>query len=153
MDLRKFNSIATHTAVLKTALFDKLNLSNTFSCPSVVYGSLFIELKSLDNFDNTRLIAAVFILRLLSRRKPYVARFGLFQTFREKDYDILVRVDLRTGALLQFIELLAHDILPFLPKADLICNALKKRNGFLINFIIMDLSFLRVVETHSIFFK
>lgn len=150
---RKFNSFSSYLAVFRVALFDKLNLSNSFSCPSLSSGSVFIELKSLENFDNTRLVAAVFILRLLSKRKPYVARFGLFQTFREKDYDVLVRVDLHNSTLFQFVELLAYDILPFLPKADLIASASKKKNGFLVNFIILDLSFLRVVETHSTFFK
>jgi len=153
MKVGKFSGVVTHLAVFRTSLFDKLNLRNTFSCPQVVWGSVLIELKSLESFDSSRLVAAVFILRLLSKNKPYVARFGLFQTFKEKDYDMSVRVDLRGIDLIRFIELLAYDILPFLPKADLIFNALKIKDGFIVDFIIMDLSFLRVVETHSTFFK
>jgi len=151
--VRKFNKLSTALRTFRITFIDKLNVQNTFLVPKIKGAEVFIELKSLENFDNSRLIAAAFILRLISGQKPYVSRLGLFQTFREKDYDAQVRVDLSLHTLYDFLDLLAHDVLPFLSKADFFSNAILSKEGVVVNFTISDLSFLRVVETHSIFFK
>lgn len=149
----KYNFSLTARSSVRLAFIDKLNLSNSYSAPRVLSSKLFIDLKNLDNFDSPRLIAAVFVLSILSGAKPYVSRFNLFQTFHEKDYDAQVVVNLNSLSTFRFLELISTTILPFLAKADLSSYALKMNKGFLVNFTIADLSFIRVVETHSIFFK
>lgn len=153
MEFHKFNTLKTTALTSRTLFLDKLLRSNTFACPILKQGSIFIELRALETFENPRIVAAMFILRLLAQQRPYVARFGLFQTFREKRYDVLVRVDILNSPLFNFTEFLACKILPFLSRADLFFNALTKKNGFVLELAIMDLSFLRAVETHSVFFK
>jgi len=113
---------------------------------------LSIDLKSLDNFDSNRLIASMFILRILSNRKPYVTRFSLFQTFREKDYDASLIVNIRRLQLYKFIDLYSSKVSPFLPKLEIKCNK-KLKKGIAAEFTLLDLSFIRVVEVHSVFFK
>lgn len=149
----KFLSEATYKSVLRTTLIEKLNLMNTYSCPSLRRGRAFVELKRLENFDNSRLLAAIFILRLLGGRKPYVLRFGLFQTFHTRDYDAAVVVDFNSKASYKFVESVSLNILPFVAEADFSCYASENKEGVVVNFTISDLSFIRVVETHSIFFK
>jgi hypothetical protein len=149
----KFKNFPTFNKFLRTSFIDKLSLTNTFANPRISKVTVFLDLKSLDSFDSARLVAAFFILRLLSGRKPYVLRFGLFQTFRERDYDVVVSVDLTTARLYDFLAILAYKIFPFLSKADFSSNALVMEDGIAVNYAVADLSFIRVVETHSIFFK
>lgn len=147
----KFNN--QFNCVSRIALLDKLNVANSFACPTLTGAKLTINLLRLDNFDSPRLLAAMFILTLLSGCKPYVSRFNLFQTFHEKDYDAQVAVTLNKNSAIAFMELFALNITPFLSKVDLSSYALKTKKGVVVNFTIADLSFIRVVETHSIFFK
>lgn len=149
----KFNNNLTFGKTSRLVLLDRLNLTNSFACPTLSRAKLSIALTRLENFDSSRLLAAVFILTLLSGCRPYVVRFNLFQTFHEKDYDVHVAVDLPRASAESFSELFALHILPFLPKADLSSYALKIAKNIVVNFTIADLSFIRVVETHSIFFK
>ena len=51
------------------------------------------------------------------------------------------------------LEVLAHEILPFVAKADCKVSVLTGEEGIVVLFAISDLSFIRVIETHSIFFK
>jgi len=152
-NLSKYNNISTFSNVFRLSFIDKLNLKNTYLSSPKLNGFVYVDLKALDDFDSSRLIAAVFVLKLLTMQRPYVARFGLFQTFRERDYDILVRVDLRQDSLYAFFEVLAYEILPYISRADCFSDALTTKNGILVNFTILDLSFIRVIETHSAFFK
>lgn len=149
----KFNTRLNHSLNFRTSIAEKLNLKNSYNCPTLLRSKLMIDLKGLENFDSPRLLAAIFILTLLGNSKPYVLRFNLFQTFHDKDYDAQVVVDLNKKKSQRLTELLSLDIMPFLPKADLSSYALKNKHGVLVNFTIADLSFIRVVETHSIFFK
>lgn len=149
----KFNVQLNHRLNLRTSVLEKLNVQNSYACPGILRAKLMIDLKGLENFDSSRLLAAIFILTLLSGSKPYVLRFNLFQTFHDKDYDAQVIVNLNKGKTKKLTELLALNIMPFLSKADLSYYALKQEHGVLVNFTIADLSFIRVVETHSIFFK
>ena len=149
---RKYNNRLAFLKTLRLSFVDKLNLQNTyklFTAAAVVT----IDLKNLEDFDSTRLIAAMFATRLLTGCKPYVSRFGLFQTFKEKDYDALVQVEVRSFALFELLEVLAHEILPFVAKADCKVSVLTGEEGIVVLFAISDLSFIRVIETHSIFFK
>lgn len=134
-------------------MVDKLALLNSRACPELVRITLFIDLKSLEDFDSSRLLVAMFILRILSGQRPYISKFGLFQTFRERDYDALVRVDLSYRAAHRFVETMGIRILPFLPTADFTNKYCENSHGVMVNFSISDLSFMRIVETHSIFFK
>lgn len=149
----KFGNDLTYSSTTRLALMEKLGVSNTYVCPSLLRGRLFIELKNLINFDSSRIIAAAFLLRLLSGAKPYVLRFGLFQTFHNKEYDVLVVVDFGARHAFNFIETVSVNILPFIAKADFSIHALKSKEGVTVNFTVADLSFIRVIETHSIFFK
>lgn len=149
----KFLRELTNKSVLRVALLDKLLLTNTYACPTVFRGRLFFELKNLNSFDSSRILAASFALRLLGGSKPYFVRFGLFQTFHNKDYDALAVVDLNAKFAHQLIEIISVNILPFVAKADFSTYALKNKEGVEVNFTVADLSFIRVIETHSIFFK
>lgn len=152
-NIQKFNIYNTYKRSFRIAFFDKLLSQNTYALPSVVKASLFIDLKSLEDFDSSRVIAAMFILRLLGGRRPYVVRFGLFQTFHDKVYDAYVQVNLAGDALYNFLGLITYDIIPFLAKVDFLFNYTSSDEGIVANFTIADLSFLRVVETHSVFFR
>lgn len=148
----KYNNKLTFFRTLRLSFVDKLNLRNTYAITGVT-AAVHIDLKNLEDFDSTRLIAAVFAIRLLTGSKPYVSRFGLFQTFKEKDYDASVRVDVRGSGVFALLEVLAYEILPFVAKADCLADALENKKGIVVLLAISDLSFIRVVETHSIFFK
>lgn len=148
------NFLTTYRSIIRQVVLDKLLVSNSYACPTIRSGALFLELRNLDSFDTSRLVAASFLLKILTNRRPYVTRFSLFQTFHNKNYDVSVRVDLRGTALFEFIKILVSDILPFLSKLDVekqvVAGYLK---GSLVSFTIHDLSFMRVIETHSVFFK
>lgn len=148
----KYNNRVAFFKTLRLSFLDKLNLCNTFIVNSPT-AEVIIDLKNLEDFDSTRLIAAMFAMRLLTGCKPYVSRFGLFQTFKEKDYDIVVCVTVRSVRIFMLLEILAHEILPFVAKVDCTTRALNIGEGTVVLFTISDLSFIRVVETHSIFFK
>lgn len=148
----KYSSGVTFLKTLRVSFVDKLNLRNTYLIAAPT-ASVVIDLKNLEDFDNSRLVAAMFALRLLTGCKPYVARFGLFQTFKEKNYDMLVRVNVGANKIFSFLEILAYEILPFIAKADCSASALIEEQGTVVLLAISDLSFIRVVETHSIFFK
>lgn len=149
----KFNFLSTYNNTLRLTVVDKFNLINHFTLPSISSASVSIELNELGNFDSSRLIASMFILRLISKKKPYVARFGLFQTFKERDYDVLVLVKITGSDLYRFIEFISCCVIPNISKVDFSLNIVKILKGLLVNITIADLSFIRVVETHSIFFK
>lgn len=151
--LSKYLNKLTYNSTVRLALIEKLALENTYMCPGVIGGRLFIELNNLINFDSSRVLAAFFVLRLLSGKKPYFLRFRLFQTFHTKDYDALAVVDFGVESAHELIELVSIQVLPFLSKADLSSYALKGKKGVVVNLTISDLSFIRVVETHSMFFK
>ena len=149
----KYSVSSLLAKTLRTSFIDKLNTKNSCFLIKGVSGSISIELKNLDDFDSMRLIAANFILYLLTGCRPYVARFGLFQTFKEKMYDAIVQVSVRNLSLLRLLETLSYEILPFIAKADCISKFTLANKGVVVLFTISDLSFIRVVETHSIFFK
>ena len=149
---QKFNFSSSYKKIIRLLLLDKFNYTNSYSIPKLESVSLSIDLKSLDNFDSNRLIASMFILRILSNRKPYVTRFSLFQTFREKDYDASLIVNIRRLQLYKFIDLYSSKVSPFLPKLEIKCNK-KLKKGIAAEFTLLDLSFIRVVEVHSVFFK
>lgn len=149
---KKYKNNLTFVKTLRVSFLDKLNLRNTYAIPGVT-ASVTIDLKNLEDFDSSRLIAAMFATRLLTGCKPYVSRFGLFQTFKEKAYDAVVRVDVRSDKVFELLEVLAYEILPFVARADCVTSALIEEYGTVVLFAISDLSFIRVVETHSIFFK
>lgn len=139
---------------LRLVGIDKLLLRNSFSCPNIYFSTLVVELTGLDNFDNTRLVAAMFILRLLSGKRPYIVKFGLFQTFYDKQCDATVQVTITGTEVFNIVSTLSSNILPFLSKVDFLKFVkVEKNKGCVIYFTIFDLSFIRVVETHSIFFK
>lgn len=148
----KYNIAPLVSKTLRTSFIDKLSLRTTFFAAGVS-GTVSIELKNLEDFDSVRLIAANFILYLLTGVRPYVARFGLFQTFKEKDYDVIVRVSVRKLNALRLLETLSYEILPFIARADCTSRVTSISKGVVVGFTISDLSFIRVVETHSIFFK
>lgn len=149
----KFNSYLNYKKSSRLLFIDKFGLTNSYGCPSLENTKLWIDLKSLENFDSSRLLAAVFILRILGGSKPYIIRFNLFQTFHEKKYDARVVLTLGNQLTHSASEMLSIDVLPFLAKVDLSAYAKNSIDGFIANFTIADLSFIRVVETHSIFFK
>lgn len=148
----KYNNRATFLKTLRLSFLDKLNLQNTYKVMGVSATVMF-DLKNLEDFDSTRLVASMFAARLLTGCKPYVSRFGLFQTFREKDYDVVVQVEVRGWALFEFLGVLAYEILPFVAKADCKSSILGGGEGIVVLFAISDLSSIRVIETHFIFFK
>lgn len=137
----------------RMTFIDKLNIKNTFSCGKGVSASVYVEMHNLEDFDSVRVVAAHFIIYLLTGCRPYVSRFGLFQTFKEKEYDATVRVEVRRQATFYLLEVLAYEILPFIAKADCTTQLISRVDGIVVLFTIADLSFIRVVETHSIFFK
>lgn len=149
----KYSNDATYKLTARRAFLDKLNRANSFTSSKLIGAKLYITLTRLDTFDSSRIIAALFILTLLSGCKPYIVRFGLFQTFHEKDYDAIIVVNLNKRKIYSFFETLSLGVVPFLPKADLRVHALKIGGGVVVQLAIADLSFIRVVETHSIFFK
>lgn len=150
---RRFNLISFYSSTLRLSLLDKFLAHNLYLIPDISAGILSVQLKDLSDFDDSRLIAAVFILRLLSGGKPYISRFGLFQTFYTRNYDSVVEVRIGRHASYSLVALLAERVLPFLAKADFRINIQKKKNGTLVTMTIADLSFIRVVETHSVFFR
>lgn len=150
---RYFDFYNQQNTLLRLGVLDKLSINNTYSLPTIHEASLSINLRELSDFDDSRLIAAVFILRLLSNGRPYISRFGLFQTFHTRSYDLIVAVKIGKREAYNLITVLAERVLPFLAKADLTLNILKKKNGSLVGMTIADLSFIRVVETHSVFFR
>lgn len=153
IEFQKFKFDKTYRNTFRAMFFDKLSIHNTYMVPQPRSACVFIDLKALEDFDSSRIIASVFILRLLSGRKPYVVRFGLFQTFHTKTYDAFVQVTLKGYALQTFLGVLSYSIMPFLTKVDFSLKNRLLNNGILTEIVISDLSFLRVVETHSVFFR
>lgn len=151
--VNKYSISPLVSKTLRTSFIDKLSPRTTFFCAAGVSGTVSIELKNLEDFDSVRLIAANFILYLLTGSRPYVARFGLFQTFKEKEYDVIVRVNVRKLNALRLLETLSYEIFPFIARADCVSRVTSINKGVVVGFTISDLSFIRVVETHSIFFK
>jgi hypothetical protein len=149
----KFNFSEQYKKTSRVLLLDKLGSTNINLCPSVGVSYLTIELRELSDFDDSRLIAAMFILRLLSGGRPYISRFGLFQTFYTRAYDVSVYVSVNKFGAETLLTTLSERIFPFLAKADFSKNFLKTTNGILVGMAISDLSFVRVVETHSVFFR
>lgn len=151
--IRKYNNSEFYYRTVRLALLDKFRLDNTFSQPHVNSIILSIDLKNLDTFDSSRLLASVFILQLLGKQKPYVVRFGLFQTFKEKDYDAFVVLTLTGPKALDFLELFGQEILPFTSRVDVKVNKKLSKNGVAVKFTVLNLSCIRIVETHSVFFR
>lgn len=151
--VKKFDFCNQYSRTLRLCFSDKWGSQNVFSTPRLVDSYAVIELKELSDFDDSRLIAAVFILSLLSGGRPYISRFGLFQTFHTRVYDVLVQVNVGTSGAYNLVNALAERVLPFLAKVDFSMNIQKKKNGTLVGMTIADLSFVRVVETHSVFFR
>lgn len=149
----KFENKLTYTSTLRKVLIEKLPILNTHACPKFQRAKMYLNLSKLENFDSSRVLAAIFALKLLSGGKPYVIRFRLLQTFHTKSYDAVVVVDGNADATLNIVELVSTKILPFIAKADFTSYALKNKTEVIVNITIADLSFIRVVETHSIFFK
>ena len=152
-NIPKFNNKISYSKTISLALLDKVNLKNTFSKPTLSSMTVFIVLKSLENFDSPRLVASSFLLRVLTNQKPYIVRFGLFQSFKEKECDILIQVNLSKTNLHNFFFFLAYNILPFLPKNDLNFSYSKFNKSVVVFFTISNLSFIRFVEMHSAFFR
>lgn len=153
MSFKKFHLTSTTCLTSRLLLIEKCQLNNSYALTNFTRVKLLIELNALENFDSPRLLAALFLLTILGGSKPYVLKFTLFQTFHEKDYDAKVVLDLANSLAYRFVELMSFEVLPFLSKVDLSSYALKIKKGTMVNFTISDLSFIRVVETHSIFFK
>lgn len=153
MGNQKFNYSYVYKQAFAVALIDKLRLSNLHSLSLPSRALVHIDLQSLEDFDSSRVLASTFILRLLTGKRPYIARFGLFQTFHEKDYDAFVQVSLVGSSLYQFLGLLAERVLPLIAKVDFSESCVVEDKGVVARFAISDLSFIRVVETHSIFFR
>lgn len=149
----KFNFFEQYKKTSRIFLLDKLGAGNVNLCPFVGTAYATIELRELSDFDDSRLIAATFILRLLSGGRPYISRFGLFQTFYTRAYDVSVYVSVKKASASLLLTTLSERIFPFLAKADFSKNFLKTKNGILVGMTISDLSFVRVVETHSVFFR
>jgi len=149
----KFDNLNFYNNSVRLPIIDKYNYSNTYQCPSFSGAILFIELRNLDTFESSRLIASFFVLRLLTGQKPYISRLNVFQTFKKSDYDLTVLVSIRGNNLFNFLELLGYELLPFTSKIDVKSNIVKNKYGIVVNFVISDLSSIRVVETHSAFFR
>lgn len=102
---------------------------------------------------HNRVLAAFFLLRVLTGKKPFISRFGCFQTFKKKNYDLIVEVTLVKEAIYTFLSLFSISILPELNILDLTTNLIVSKKFSIYFFSVRDLSFLRVVETHSVFFR
>jgi hypothetical protein len=108
----------------------------------------------LDSFDNNRVLASFFLLKILSCKKPYISRFGIFQTFKKRNFDIIVQSDLHGSEVFDFITYLSLNIFTLLSDMDLKVSSYGLLNKNLVYFFsIKDISFLRFVETHSAFYK
>lgn len=149
----KFDNLNFYTKSARPTLIDKFNCSNSYQPPLFSSAVLFIELRGLDTFESSRLIASFFVLRLLSGQKPYISRLNVFQTFKKSEYDSVVLVSIRGARLFDFLELLGYELLPFTSKIDVKSNIVKNKYGVVVNFTISDLSSIRIVETHSAFFR
>ena len=149
----KFNFSKHASGILRLCAIDKLGSTNINCTPVLRKANLAIDLEALADFDDSRLIAAVFILRLLSGGRPYISRFGLFQTFHTRAYDVYVQVNINRELAYKLVGTLSERVFPFLAKADFSMNIIKTKKGTLVGMAISDLSFVRVVETHSVFFR
>jgi hypothetical protein len=151
--IAKFNLFAQSSKTLRLTMLDKFAATNVNKIPIITRAYAAIDLESLTDFDDARLIAAVFILRLLSGGRPYISRFGLFQTFHTRAYDMYVQVNVGKRLAHNLVTVLVERVFPFLAKADYSSSLTKIKKGTLVGMTISDLSFVRVVETHSVFFR
>lgn len=149
----KFSSLILLKRGVSLSLLDKLALSNSFMIPKLIKITVFIVLKSLDNFDSSRLVASTFLLRVLSKQRPYVVRFGLFQSFKERECDMLVQVSLCRLKMYEFLSFLVYEVIPFLPKSDFVISYSSCKSSVVAFFTISNLSFIRFIEMHSAFFR
>lgn len=124
---KKFDFYNQYSKALRLCFTDKWGARNVFCGPRLVDSYAVIELKELNDFDDSRLIAAVFILSLLSGGRPYISRFGLFQTFHTRVYDVLVQVNVGVSGAYTLINALVERVLPFLAKVDFSMNIQKKK--------------------------
>jgi len=153
MQFTKFKLNHGWKSTFRVISINKLNLTNSFSLPEFKKISVFLVLNKLENFDNSRLVAASFILKLLTKQQPYVVKFNLFQTFKKKDYDINICVSLRNNNMYNFISVLSNLVIPALSKVDSRVKYSLCNSCIVANFAILDFSFIKIVETHSIFFR
>ncbi len=153
LKLTKFNNNYTWRNTLRFVTINKLSLSNTFSVLTFNNVNIFLVLNNLENFDNSRLVAASFILKLISNQQPFVTKFSLFQTFRKKDYEITICVSLRDEKMYLFLSMLASAAIPVLSKADARVSFSSFNSCIVANFAIFDFSFIKIIETHSAFFR
>lgn len=151
--MTKFDNLNFYKNSARLPIIDKFNYLNTYQCPSFSSAVLSIELRGLETFDSSRVIASFFVLRLLTGQKPYISRLNVFQTFKKSEYDSLIIVSIQGNTLFSFLELLGYELLPFTSKIDIKSNIVKNKYGVVVNFTISDLSSIRIVETHSAFFR
>lgn len=148
-----FNLGNSHVKARKLLLVEKLNLGNVMSLTLLNNITLVIHLNSIEDYDSPRVAASAFLLYLSSGQKPYISRFGLFQTFKIKNYDITMRVDLSTKNVNSFLSFFFFTVLTRLSKSGLKRNVLTSPKGIVARFAISDLSFIQLAETHPAFFK
>lgn len=153
LKLTKFSINNTWNKTLRAVLISKLNLSNSFSISEFTGVNIFLVLNNLDNFDSSRLVAASFILNLISNKRPSVLKFSLFQTFKKKEYAVHLCVSLRNESMYTFLSVLTNVILPSLSKSDVKVSYSLRNLCFVASFAITDFSFIKIVETHSVFFR
>lgn len=151
--LTTIDSLRSYNVTTRPALVDKFCLVNSFAMPTIFSVILSVNLLNVAGFDSSRLVASFFLLRLLTGQRPYVSRFGVFQTFKKSDYDISISTTLSKTHVADFLTFLSKGILPFMSKSDFSANFSKTCKGVVVTYTISDLSFIRVVETHSAFFK
>ena len=150
----KFNYLDSYARTTRLILIDRLALNNSYEVPEISFIVLSVSLSNLEDFDSSRIAAGSFLLRLMSDQKPYIIRFGLFQTFKEKKYDVIIQVSLRERSRrYKFLSLFGGAIIPALTKKEAYPIFSFRNLRVVANFAVKNLSFIRVIETHSAFFR
>lgn len=150
---RYFNLKLAFDTSYRISTIDKYLLTNSFSLPKCELVTLSLKLTNLESFNSPRVVAAFFLLRYLSGRKPFITKFNIFQTFKKKRYDIHLQINLRNHSMYDFLCYFSSIILPNVPKLDLRYLILNSKEEMIYRYSISDLNFLKLVEMHPIFFR
>lgn len=155
LKINRFDFGRANVNVNRLLAIDKIGLKNTYSIPSFDRIVLTITLQELDDFDDIKLISSAFALFLISGRRPYITRFGVFQTFRTTSCDVILTVTLTDEfTICEVFQFISCQVLVYVSKHDLQINEFVSETGLTgIFFSLANLNFLKVIETHYIFFR
>lgn len=150
----RFDFVAMENYLNRVLVIDKLHVTHTFKRIGLTKATVFMNLTGLISFNDPKLIASAFALFLITGKKPYITRFGMFETFHYIRCDIMLSVNaIDYFTMFRIFQFIGCRALRAISKHDLDINDFSSFSSNGIFLSIANLNFLRVFETHYVFFR